>query len=103
MEVTTVVKVSDLTNIMEQLALLRSDIKQLKESEDELKAFSIQQTAKLLNLHYNSVRKLILKGKLIGKYLEGETGKCVIPLHSIKQYLQATNNEEVLTLKKQKS
>ncbi len=100
MEVTTVVKVSDLTNIMEQLSLLRTDIKQLKESEDELKAFSIQQTAKLLNLHYNSVRKLIIKGKLIGKYLEGDTGKCVIPLISIKNYLKEKNEDLIITLKK---
>ncbi|WP_276977819.1 hypothetical protein [Flavobacterium filum] len=100
MEVTTVVKVSDLTNIMEQLSLLRSDIKQLKESEDELKALSIQQTATLLNLHYNSVRKLVLKGKLLGKYLDGDSGKCIIPLWSIKLYLKDNNQEELLTLKK---
>lgn len=88
MEGLTTVNISDLTKIMEELSLLRSEIKQLKESEEQTKAFSVQQTAEKLNLHYNSVRKLIAKGQLIAKYLEGESGKCIIPLWSIKQYLQ---------------
>ena len=67
MEVTTTVKVSDLTNLFDQFSYLRSEIKQLKESEEQLKAFSIQQTAKMLNLHYNSVRKLIINHKLFAK------------------------------------
>ncbi len=87
MEVTTTVKVSDLTNFFDQISLLRSDIKQLRENEEQIKAFSIQQTAEMLNLHYNSVRKLIIKGKLFAKYLEGETGKCIVPMWAIKEYL----------------
>lgn len=88
MEVTTTVKVSDLTNFFDQISLLRSDIQQLREKEEQLKAFSIQQTADMLNLHYNSVRKLIIKGKLFAKYLDGETGKCIVPMWAIKNYLE---------------
>ena len=100
MEVTTTVKVTDLTNFFDQLFLLRSEIKQLRESEEQLKAFSIQQTAKMLNLHYNSVRKLILKGKLFAKYLDGETGKCIVPMWAIKNYLQEKENStQVITNK----
>jgi hypothetical protein len=99
MEVTTVVKVSDLTNFFDQLFQLRSEIKQLRESEEQLKAFSIQQTAKMLNLHYNSVRKLILKGKLFAKYLDGDTGKCIVPMWAVKEYLEAKEkSNELLTL-----
>lgn len=101
MEVTTIVKVTDLTNFFDQLFQLRSEIKQLRESEEQLKAFSIQQTANMLNLHYNSVRKLILKGKLFAKYLEGESGKCIVPMWAIKNYLQdKENSKQVLTSKK---
>ena len=101
MEVTTTVKVSDLTNLFDQLSLIRTEVKQLKESEEQIKAFSIQQTADMLNLHYNSVRKLILKGKLFAKYLEGETGKCIVPMWAIKNYLQdKENSKQVLTIKK---
>ena len=100
MEVTTLVKVSDLTNFFNQLFQLRSEIKQLKESEEQIKAFSIQQTAKMLNLHYNSVRKLIINGKLFAKYLDGDSGKCIVPMWAIKNYLEVKeNSNELLTPK----
>lgn len=95
MEDTTTVKVSDLTELLNQLSLLRSEVKQLKESEDEAKAFSIQQTANMLNLHYNSVRKLIIKGKLFSKYLAGVSGKCIIPFWAIKAYLKSKENSNL--------
>ena len=88
MENLAVVKTSDLTEILNQLSCLRTEVKQLKESEEQIKAYSIQQTAEILNLHYNSVRKLILKGKLFAKYLDGESGKCIVPLWAIKNYLE---------------
>lgn len=88
----TTVKVSDLTEIMNQLSLMRSEIKQLRESEDEAKAFSIQKTAEMLDLHHNSIRRLIHKGKLFAKYLDGMSGKCIIPLSSIKAFLKTIEN-----------
>jgi hypothetical protein len=88
MENLAVVKTSDLTEILNQLSCLRTEVKQLKESEEQTKAYSIQQTAEILNLHYNSVRKLIIKGKLFAKYLDGESGKCIVPLWAIKNYLE---------------
>jgi len=92
MEGITTVKISDLRELFNQLSAVRSEIKQLKESEDEAKAYTIQQTADLLNLHYCSVRKLIIKGKLFAKYLDGVTGKCIIPLWAIKAYLKSKEN-----------
>jgi hypothetical protein len=92
MESTIVVKVSDLTELFNQLSLMRSELKQLKESEEEAKAFSIQHAAKLLDLHYNSVRKLVISKKLFSKYLDGDSGKCIIPFWSIKAYLKSKEN-----------
>ena len=92
MENVSVVKISDLTELFNQLSHLRSEIKQLKESEDDAKAYSIQQTADMLNLHYCSVRKKVIEGKLFAKYLDGHTGKCIIPLWAIKAYLKSTEN-----------
>lgn len=88
MEGITTVKISDLTELFNQLLAMRSEIKQLKEIEQEAKAYTIQQTADMLNVHYCTVRKLIIKGKLLAKYLDGVAGKCIIPLSSIKAYLQ---------------
>jgi hypothetical protein len=88
MEGIAVVRVSDLTELFNQLSALQVEIQKLKESEDDAKAYSIQQTADLLNLHYCSVRKLVIKGKIFAKYLEGDRGKCVIPLWAIKEYLR---------------
>lgn len=92
MEGITTVKISDLTELFNQLSLLRSELKQLRESEDEAKAFTIQQTADMLNLHYCSVRKLVIKKKLFSKYLDGDSGKCIIPYWTIKEWLQSKEN-----------
>ncbi|MGZ3931687.1 MAG: helix-turn-helix domain-containing protein [Bacteroidia bacterium] len=92
MEDTITVKVSDLTELFRQLSEIRSEIKLLKEKEEEVTAFTIQQAADKLNLHYNSVRKLIIKGKLFSKFLDGDSGKTIIPFWSIKAYLKSKEN-----------
>jgi len=92
MEGITTVKISDLTELFKELSEMRSELKQLKESEDEAKAYTIQQTADLLNLHYCSVRKLVIKGKLFSKFLDGVSGKCIIPLWAIKAWLKSKEN-----------
>lgn len=92
MEGITTVKISDLTELFNQLSEMRSEIKQLKENEDEAKALTVEQTAKMLNLHHCTVRKLVKKKKILVKYLEGIMGKYIIPLKSIKDYLQSKEN-----------
>jgi excisionase family DNA binding protein len=93
MENITLVKISDLTGILDQIALLRKELADFSNKQDELKAFTIQQTAEMLNLHYNSVRKMILKGTLQAKYIHGNSGKCIIPLTAVKTYLQSKNSK----------
>lgn len=92
MEDWVTVKAADLTKLFNEIAQIRSEIKELKEKEESVKAYSIQQTAELLNLHYNSVRKLIIKGKLFAKYLHEDFGKCIVPFWAIKSYLHSKEN-----------
>ena len=92
MEDLITVSSSDVKELFKQLLEIRNEIRQLKEKEEEVKAFSIQQAAEILNLHYNSVRKLIIRKKLFAKFLEGESGKTIIPFWSIKVYLKSKEN-----------
>jgi hypothetical protein len=88
MEEIAIVKVSELNELMQEIKSVKKEIKDFKESEENLKAYSIQQAADLLNLHYGSVRKLILQKKLFAKYLDGDSGKCSVPAWAIKEYLK---------------
>lgn len=92
MEDTIIIKASDLNELFKQLSEIRNELKQLKEKDEEIRAFSIQQAATMLNLHYNSVRNLIIKGKLFSKFLDGQSGKAIIPFWSIKTYLKSKEN-----------
>jgi len=92
MESLITVSVTEVKELFQQLSEIRNEIKQLKEKEEQIKAFSIQQVADLLSLHYNSVRKLISKKKLFAKFLDGESGKTIIPYWSVKEYLKSKEN-----------
>ena len=81
------VKATDLTELLNEIKSVKQEIQLLRDREEELKAYSIQQAADLLNLHYNSVRKLVVRKKLFAKYLDGENGKCTIPAWAIREYL----------------
>jgi len=87
MEGLTTVKVSDLEEIFNEIKTLRSEIKEFREQEENTTAFSIEQVAEKLNLHYTTVRTLVLKKKIFAKYLNDTRGKCIIPFWALKQYL----------------
>jgi len=92
MEGIITIKASDLSRLFEEIALLRSEVKEVKEQEENTKAYTIQQTADLIQVCYNTVRKLIHKKELFAKY-PGETySKAIIPLWSIKAYLKSKEN-----------
>jgi DNA-directed RNA polymerase specialized sigma24 family protein len=93
MEQIAVVKVVDLRSVLNELKSIRSEVKQLKEQED-LKSYSVQQTANKIGVSYNTVRKLIKEGKLYAKYVDevNAKGKCTIPAWSIKEYLSNEKN-----------
>jgi len=88
MEGITLVKVSDLKAVLNEVKSVKIKLREMEERND-LKSYSVQQTANLLGMSYNSVRKLIIDGKLSPKYLNDkqEKGKCIIPAWSIKKYL----------------
>jgi len=92
MEGIITIKASDLTKLFEEIAGLRSEIKEIKENEDNTKAFTIQQAADKLQVCYNTVRKLIHKKELFAKYPGDTTTKAIIPLWSIKAYLKSKEN-----------
>ncbi len=92
MEELITVRKSELTELFRQLSEIRTELKLIKERDEEIKAFSIQQAADILNLHYNSVRKLIIHKKLFAKFLDGESGKTIIPYWSIKEWLKSKEN-----------
>jgi excisionase family DNA binding protein len=89
MEGLATVKVSDLTEIMKKLTILESEVKLSRQLDEEVKAYSIDQAAGLLNVSYNTVRKLIHTKKIFAKYLCGNYGKCIIPYYALKDYLKS--------------
>ena len=89
MENLVLVKASDLDEIKDLITCLRNELQQLKENEEQKMAYGIQQTAEILDLHYNSVRNQIKQGKLFAKYLDGESGKCIVLFWAIKDYLKS--------------
>ena len=94
MEEIAIVKVSELNGLFNEIKDVKNEIKEMRESEENLKAYSIQQAAKLLNLHYTTVRKLVIHKKLHAKYLNGESGTCSIPAWAIKEYLQKQTDKK---------
>jgi len=99
MEGIVIVKVSELNGLLNEIKAvkdetktIKDDVKAMRESEEKLKAYSIQKAADLLSLHYTTVRKLILQKKLFAKYLDGDSGKCSVPAWAIKDYLEKSNS-----------
>lgn len=87
-------------NLETKIDDLIHDIRYLKKSLDTMtneyytKGFSIDETAKRLQVHPNTVRNLIRSGKLKVKYVNGTQGKCTVPAFEIKNYLESKNNRD---------
>lgn len=88
MEGLVLVKVSDLEGVLQEVRSVKQQLFDLQSKED-LKTYSVIQTAKLLNFSYNTVRKLIREKKLVPRYADEKrrSGKCCIPAWSIKEFL----------------
>lgn len=62
---------------------------------DETKAFDIIESAQILGLTPNSVRRYLYEGKLHGEKLKGETGKkqkIYISMDEIKRFIKERCN-----------
>lgn len=86
------VRVTDLTWLFTEMEQLRSELKDFRESEENLKVYSIQQAAYLMNQNYITIRTLVVHGKLFAKYPNSDLSKCIIPLWAIKDYLRSKEN-----------
>lgn len=88
MEGIAVVKVTELKSFLNEMKLLKKQVKALQDN-DSLKSYTVQQTANMIGVSYNTVRKLITDKKLEPKYINEKEGrgKCMIPAWSIKEYL----------------
>lgn len=91
MEGLITVRASDLSELFKKLDQLHAEIRELKDKDDYTTALSIEQVAERLNVHYCSVRTLVIKGELFARHLHGTYGKCMIPLWSLKEYLAKKN------------
>ncbi|MCX6180985.1 MAG: helix-turn-helix domain-containing protein [Bacteroidetes bacterium] len=82
------VKISELSDVLREVKTIRQKIEHLQ-SEKDMRTYTVQQAAEMLNFSYNTVRKLIRERKLVPKYADDKRkkGKCSIPAWSIKQYL----------------
>ena len=88
MEKLIMVKVSDLTNIFNQLTQLRSELLAIRDTEKYVRAYSIGEAASMMNITSSSVRALIRNGELHIKYLNTIDRECIVPYWSIKAYLE---------------
>ena len=88
MEDLVLVKYKDMQTLINEVKTVSTEVSLLRNQED-LKAYSVEETAKKLSLSYNTVRKLISQKKLEAVYLNGEKGKCTIPSLSIRNYLKS--------------
>jgi excisionase family DNA binding protein len=93
MEGLVTVKASDLLEIFKKLDQLQTDLKEIRDKDDYTTALSIEQVAERLNVHYCSVRTLVIKGELFAKHLHGTYGKYMIPLWALKEYLSRKDNK----------
>jgi DNA-directed RNA polymerase specialized sigma24 family protein len=94
MEGVTIVKISELSLLITELQSVNLKLKRM-ENQANLKGYTIQETADFLSMSYNSVRKLILRGKLSTKLLNEKegTGKRIVPAWSINEYLTKNPQE----------
>ena len=85
-EPVALVRVQDLTDLINQIKEMKEMLSQFLDST-KTKAVSINKAAELLGVHYNSVRKMIIRGDLKSQRLNGETGKQVVLMSSIEEFI----------------
>lgn len=85
-ESVTLVRVQDLTNLGIQINEMKEMLLQFVDSTKP-KTVPINKAAEMLGLHYNTVRKMAIKGILQSQKIFGETGKQMILLNSIEEFL----------------
>ena len=70
------VKISELSDVLREVKTIRQKIEHLQ-SEEDMRTYTVQQVAEMLNFSYNTVRKLIRERKLFPKYADEKKKKGV--------------------------
>jgi excisionase family DNA binding protein len=86
-----IVKGSDikemLIRLFAELKSVRKEIEELKEHENELKAYTAEEVAQLIGFHPKTIRKMVRKKILAAVYAVSGKGQYRITALSIKEYL----------------
>lgn len=92
MEDLIIVRASDVTEafnrLFEEIKSLRKEIDELRHKDEELKAYTTEEAAKLIGFHPKTIRKMVRRKILEGVHAIGDTGQYRISAASIKEYLQ---------------
>jgi len=92
MEGFAIVKTSDVEEafkkLFEEVRALRKEVEDLRNNEQELKAYTAEETAKLIGFHPKTIRKMVRKKILAAVYAVSGKGTYRITWRSIKEYLE---------------
>lgn len=92
MEDLVIVKASDVTEALQQLFSelkeLRKEIEDLRSNENDLKAYTAIEAAKLIGFHPKTVRKMVRKKILMAVHAASGKGQYRITAASIREYLE---------------
>lgn len=95
MEGLVIVKSSDmeeaLTKLFDEVRALRNEVSDLREKERDLKAYTAEETAKLIGFHPKTVRKMVRRKILSAVYAVSGKGSYRITWKSIQEYLENRN------------
>jgi Helix-turn-helix domain len=95
MEGLVIVKSSDmeeaLTKLFDEVRALRNEVSDLREKERDLKAYTAEETAKLIGFHPKTVRKMVRRKILSAVYAVSGKGSYRITWKSIQEYLDKRN------------
>lgn len=95
MEGLVIVKSSDmeeaLTKLFDEVRALRNEVSDLREKERDLKAYTTEETAKLIGFHPKTVRKMVQRKILSAVYAVSGKGSYRITWKSIQEYLENRN------------
>lgn len=97
MEDLVIVKASDVAagfnRLFAEIQYLRTEIDQLRRKEEELKAYTAEETGKLIGFHPKTIRKMVHRKILEAVHAASGRGQYRITAASIKSYLEKKNQK----------
>lgn len=97
MEGLVIVKASDVeaafTKLFAEVNALRNELNDLREKERELKAYTAEETAKLIGFHPKTIRKMVRRKILSAVHAVSGKGSYRITWKSIQEFLENRNQK----------